>query len=160
MEKQQKKSSGINVGSASIVMVFAVLCLTIFSALTYMTALSEKRLTDKSSEAIKNFYFADTACENSLADIRKLAKNCNTAQELKNSLETANFALPDDFKTELIGDVLYMTYSKSIESRQALYVELSYGGKTVDVLCWQAADVSGWQFDDHLDIWTGGELPQ
>jgi len=38
--------SGIGVGSASIVLVFAILCLTIFSLITYVVAGNEKALVD------------------------------------------------------------------------------------------------------------------
>ena len=33
-EQDQRRSTGIHVGSASIVMIFAVLCLTVFSSLS------------------------------------------------------------------------------------------------------------------------------
>ena len=41
VEQNTRQSSGINIGSASIIMVFSVLCLTVFAVLTFVTANNE-----------------------------------------------------------------------------------------------------------------------
>ena len=61
--KAERRSVGINVGSASIVMIFAVLCLTVFSTLSFVTANHERKLAEKSALAVQHYYEADWQCE-------------------------------------------------------------------------------------------------
>ena len=63
MKPNDKRSAGIHVGSASIIMIFAVLCLTVFSTLSYVTANQEYRLAQKSALAMEQYYAADWQCE-------------------------------------------------------------------------------------------------
>ena len=47
MKKKTQFSSGINVGSASLAMVFSILCLTVFSVLSLITANNDYKLAEK-----------------------------------------------------------------------------------------------------------------
>ena len=51
----------LHVGMATIVTIFSVLCLTVFSVLTLLSAHSEKQLAEVSAEAIRSYYAAETA---------------------------------------------------------------------------------------------------
>ena len=51
MKQNDKRSAGIHVGSASIIMIFAVLCLTVFALLSLSTVQAEKRMADAAAEA-------------------------------------------------------------------------------------------------------------
>ena len=53
VEQNTRQSSGINIGSASIIMVFSVLCLTVFTVLTFVTANNEYKLSVKSADQVK-----------------------------------------------------------------------------------------------------------
>ena len=59
MSSREEKPLGLNVGSASILMIFAVLCLTVFSALSLVTAISEKNTADHFAESTVRYYAAD-----------------------------------------------------------------------------------------------------
>ena len=50
---------GLNIGSASIIMLFAVLCLTVLSALSLLSANSQYALAERSSNVVKAYYEAD-----------------------------------------------------------------------------------------------------
>ena len=59
-----KHSYGMrNTGMASIVLIFAVLCLTVFSTLSYMTAYREQQLAEKMIAATERYYEADWCAE-------------------------------------------------------------------------------------------------
>ena len=63
-EKQDKQAGmGAQIGSASIVMIFAVLCLTIFAVLSFQTASHEQRLAQKTADAARAYYRADSIAE-------------------------------------------------------------------------------------------------
>ena len=59
-ENRRRRGSGMNVGSASLVMVFSVLCLTIFAVMSAVTAYSEWNLAKKSADAATAYYAADS----------------------------------------------------------------------------------------------------
>ena len=44
---KQKTEFHFGVGASSILMIFTVLCLTVFSVLTFSTARADQRLTEK-----------------------------------------------------------------------------------------------------------------
>lgn len=58
------------VGGCSLLVIFAVLCLTIFSLLTVSTARAEQRLSSVSADAVTAYYHADTEAELIFAKIR------------------------------------------------------------------------------------------
>lgn len=67
MNDNGKKFS--NVGASSILMIFVILCLTIFGLLSLVSAQSEAKLSDKSKTFVENYYAADAQTELSLAQI-------------------------------------------------------------------------------------------
>ncbi len=64
-----KPKAGVQVGGTSIIMVFILLCLTIFAVLTLQSASADLRLANKSAEASTRYYEADTEAERILAQI-------------------------------------------------------------------------------------------
>lgn len=49
-----------NVGGATLLMLFAVLCLTVFAVLSLISAKSQSALVQKSADAVTAYYQADT----------------------------------------------------------------------------------------------------
>ena len=46
-------------GAVSLIMIFCVLCLSVFAVLTLSTAVGEKKLTDLTAERAQDWYAAD-----------------------------------------------------------------------------------------------------
>jgi len=136
--------SGIGVGSASIVLVFAVLCLTIFSLITYVVAGNEKALVDAKAELVTGYYEADAAAELILSEIIAEDITPETVRGIKiNSgwdknlgMETTYFHLP-------ISDI------------KALYVNFTIRDGSFDILSWRMYDTDEWEIDDSINIWDG-----
>ena len=57
------------VGSASIVLIFAVLCLAIFTMISYMSALADEVLIEREVTLVRAFYEADVLAEKILHEI-------------------------------------------------------------------------------------------
>ena len=57
--EQKPRPMGLNIGSASIIMLFAVLCLTVLSALSLLSANSQYALAERSANVVKAYYEAD-----------------------------------------------------------------------------------------------------
>ena len=60
MRKREERQLGLNIGSASIIMIFAILCLTVFSALSLVTSVSEKKTAQRFADETAAYYEADS----------------------------------------------------------------------------------------------------
>lgn len=71
-EKAKVKSTRVvlPIGSSSLIVVFIVLCMAIFTAITYVTAANEKKLTGQSSEFLKKYYLANEEASRVLSDLQ------------------------------------------------------------------------------------------
>ena len=63
-----KKRKGITLtGGSSLLVIFAVLCLTVFALLTLSTVKADLRLADAAVHSVMEYYSADCAAEEILA---------------------------------------------------------------------------------------------
>lgn len=133
-QRDHKRQSGFPVmmGGSSLLVIFAVLCLTVFALLSLSTVLADKRLADASAEAVSAYYEADCRAEEIFAKLR-----CGRQ-------------LPEGVRRE--GDQ-YM-YTCVISDTQALWVELQADGGSWTVLRWQAVPQTQIR-DAQLEVWDG-----
>ena len=127
-----KKFTPPAVGGVSLLVVFAVLCLTVFALLSLTTVQADVRLADASAQTVVDYYAADRQAQEILARLR--------AGEL-----------PDDVT---VGGDIY-TYSCPVSSSLNLDVEVCVQGTDYTVLRWQVVSAEEWEFDDFLDLWDG-----
>ena len=135
---------GIGVGSASIVLVFAVLCLTVFTLITFIVANNDKALVDAETSLVTGYYKADTLAEHILADLLKADTlpskigdiEINTQWDDELNMETTYFLCP-------ISDV------------KALYVNLAFHYDSFDILSWRMRDIDEWEIDTSINVWSG-----
>jgi hypothetical protein len=121
------------VGGSSLLVIFAVLCLTVFALLGLSTVQADGRLSDASTSAVSAYYAADCQAETILARLR--------AGEM-----------PEGVTVQ--GDVY--AYACPISDTQDLEVEVRLDGSDYTVLRWQAVSTVQWQSDTNLDVWDGG----
>jgi hypothetical protein len=135
---------GIGIGSASIVLVFAVLCLAIFAIITYTSALADNSLAEVEARTVQHYYEADTLAELIFAE-----------------LSEAVF-IPDEVRgIEIISgwdwDLFMETLSFTIDisDKMEFYVVLAVHGETMDILTWRMRDIGGWERDETLNLFDG-----
>lgn len=138
-----KKPAGMNIGSATLVMLFSVLCLTIFAVLSVVTAGNAWTMSEKGAEAVTAYYQADT-----------------TAVEILDQICTqydGNFSLPQSCPSqiELVDGQERLNYWVSIDENQTLWVELAYREGAIQVLHWEVEASGTWEADQTLEIWGG-----
>jgi len=136
--------SGIGVGSASIVLVFAVLCLTIFSLITYVVAGNDKAIVDAKANLVTAYYNADAEAERILFDLIAADTIPDTVRGI--SIHTGRDEATDTETT-------YFHYK--ITDAKALYVSLAIREDSFDVLSWHMYDTDEWEIDDSINVWTG-----
>ena len=146
MKQNDKRSAGIHVGSASIIMIFAVLCLTVFSTLSYVTANQEQKLAEKSARAIEQYYAADWQCEAYYEEIYKLLQAGVAASELPQYL---------DVKVTSDGAAACIAYAADIDERQKLQVQLIAENGSLRTETWAVTVKEQHEYNDELAVWDG-----
>ena len=101
-------------GSSSLLVIFAVLCLTVFCLLTLSTAKAELRLSEVSAKATVDYYKADAEAENIFAMIR----SGNLPEYVSFDGNTYSYICP-------------------ISQTLNLYVEIASIDGEWEVVCWQ-----------------------
>ena len=120
------------VGGSSLLVIFAVLCLTVFALLGLSTVQAGGRLSQASAQAVSDYYAADCRAEELFARLR--------AGELPAGVTQA-------------GGVY--SYTCPIAETRQLCVELQKTGDGWRVLRWQAESTVPWEPDDALNVWDG-----
>lgn len=121
------------VGGSSLLVIFAVLCLTVFALLSLSTVQAGGRLSDHAAQAVLDYYEADSQAEEILCRLRR--------GEVPAGVETA-------------GDGLYR-YACPISDTQTLEVEVRVQGGDYTLLRWQAVSTTDWQAEEDMKVWDG-----
>lgn len=125
-----KKIHGV--GLSSLLVIFAVLCLTVFAILSVSTVQAQLRLAESARRAVTGYYSADCGAEAILARLRNGEK-------------------PDN--VEKNGDIY--TYACKISETQVLAVCVRVSGAEYEILRWQAVSAADWDAEDRLPVWDG-----
>ena len=123
-------------GAVSLVMIFCVLCLAVFSALALATADREARLAELTAQRAADYYEADRRAVEIVEEL--LAGETPAEVRLTPSPEgtEASFSLPAG--GELVLEV------------RVLLTEEGYA-----IQRWATAYAGGWEADDTSTIWDG-----
>ena len=119
------------IGAGSLLVIYTVLCLTVFSLLSLSTALADKRLGEASVNAISQYYEADTKAEEIYAEIRsgKTPENVNISNNV-------------------------YSYSCYVSETQTLEVDIEKTETGWQILRWQTVSHNEWE-EETMDIWNG-----
>jgi uncharacterized protein (UPF0333 family) len=115
----KKRAQMPTVGGTSLLVIFAILCLTTFAVLSIATGEADTSQSRVSAEAVKAFYDADLEAEEIFSRIR--------AGEMPEGVS-------------LNGNVY--SYTCKISETQVLFVEIKAEGDRFTVLRWQAASLN------------------
>ena len=130
--KKSMKITPPTVGASSLLVIFAVLCLTVFALLSISTVQADGRLGDKTQAAVYGYYDADCEAEVILAHLRAGEIPTGVAQK----------------------DGVY-SYACRISPTQMLIVEVTVAGADYTIHRWQAVSITQWQADERIPVWTG-----
>ena len=136
--------SGIGIGSASVVLVFAVLCLSVFALISYTAAGNDRTLAEVERRLVMSYYEADTLAEFITAEL--LAANIIPRSirdvEIASRWDRTLAARTAEFSCPMSGD-------------KELYVKIALRGDTYDILSWRMRNIGTWEFDDSIPVWLG-----
>lgn len=131
-----RKGGGVS-GAVSLVMIFSVMCLTVFSVLTLATADREYKLSEMTAWNAAEYYRAD-----------------RNATVITAALKNGG-SLPADIYAEIVWDGDTASFQLPMGDSQALDVALSVRGGSYEILRWQTVYTGSWEPDEFLDLWDG-----
>lgn len=146
VKQNTRQSSGINIGSASIIMVFSVLCLTVFAVLTFVTANNEYKLSVKSADQVKAYYAADTGATETMAQIENIVRTTSSYGLITNEVSSLGVT------TETVSGKLELSYSEKMDDYQELHVKLVYDGSRLSVKQWKLVNTAEWSAGDTITL--------
>lgn len=129
--KKKERISPPAIGGSSLLVIFAVLCLTVFALLSLSTVQAEKRLSDAAADGVTAYYKADLEAEKIFAKLR--------AGETVPGVREEN------------GNVMYTC---QISENQTLQVELKKTEDRWQIIRWQTVAQME-QVQETLPVWDG-----
>ena len=123
-------------GAVSMVMIFCVLCLAVFSVLTLATAVRERTLSNLSAESAANYYQADTQATKTVAALLR-------------------GEAPDGVTVRDEPEGRLAAFTVDINEQQKLDVEVLLRDGECEVRRWATIYTGDWQTDESIDIWNG-----
>lgn len=163
---KSKKSKGwvqAQIGTSSLVLIFTVLALVIFSTLSLSSARVDQRLAEKTAQYVDAYYKADALGEETLRDInRRLEETEMFSGTNREYMERIRFLFED--KVDMAGGIL--AYRIPMGEEQLLLVELKLlsleaarqTDKNYTIQKWVVQNRQEYEIDDRLPVWNGEEL--
>ena len=118
-------------GGTSLLLIFSVLCLTVFAVLSLSTAKAGDNLSLSSEASVKAYYEADAEAEEILTLLRK-----------------------GDFVEGVEEEGSVYSYKCPISERTSLYVEVEIDGPDYRILRWQSS-VDDSMIEEEWIVWDG-----
>ena len=132
---------GIGFGSASIVLIFAVLCLTIFSLISYIVTQNSKALIEAEANLVIGYYKADANAQLVLAELLE-------SDSIPTSVRGVEIDVEHNADSKLVSFSypIYNTYAK------VLFVQVAIFQDSYNLLSWRMINTAQWEKDDGLDV--------
>ncbi len=136
----RRKSLGV--GSVSLILIFCVLCLTIFSLLTLSFARSENALTQKLADSVQNYYAADMKATQAMAEL----------EQTLSSGEQPAIAAGLEMNYSQTDRGLLVSFLSQIDRQRSIAVTVVYLDGSFDILRWQETENAHWSPDNTIPV--------
>jgi len=171
--KKKNKSSFINIGFSSIVMVFIMICLVTFATLSVLTAHSDYRLSQKMADKTIAYYKADAIARDMIELLDKELFNIylegSSSDVFCEAVAATDFSAhaPSDVHNITLKDTeddILISYEVPISEVQTLYVTLQINFPLSESECFTT--ITRWQTvtentpdesEEYLNLYTGNE---
>lgn len=128
--------AGLPVGGPSLLMVFVLLCINIFAVVSYMSAVRDYKLSEKTAESISQYYSADIKAKEMLETIaNELEKDPNG---IKKMIGVNNLRVSDEI------DKINIKYDIQIKKEMILKVEVQFLKTTFqhNIVAWKVVNTN------------------
>lgn len=142
---------GIGTGYLSVMMIFVVLCLTMLAALSYSTASTENKYSQKSGEYTKAYYAADLAAKRTLAAVDSAAAKYD---DYTNFMFLAELDEIEGAEYSAFMGGIEVRWSAPINQSQRISAAVRYSGGGYEITEWRTVSENT-ASDKPLNVWTG-----
>ena len=142
---KRRTNFGMSIGTSSILLIFIVLCLVSFAALTLSSAVADQKLTQRSQEKTTAYYEACSVAEQKLASLD---------QDFAALYATG---ISQEEYYERLGET--QSFTVAISDSQSLYIEIAICYPETDddsyyeITSWQEITSSDLEYDDSLNVY-------
>lgn len=137
MKKTHNTSFAPAIGGTSLLVIFSVICLSVFSVLSLISAQSGQRLAEKNAASAAGYYQADTSAEQIFAQLRSGADH-----------------------EAVIWSGNQCSYAVPISPHQTLLVQLQTSQHGWTVQKWQVYSHMDTDNANSLPVWDGSSLQE
>ena len=141
----------VNIGTASIILIFIILCLAVFSLLSLSDGKSALVFAERHADSVTAYYHTDSKGQEFLRDTAKLIQDGHSAAD---AFETAASSLPEGTETS-IGESGSLICEIPMTAGQALRIELDASGESV--LAYYVYNKEDYAIDNRLPVWVDEE---
>lgn len=127
-------------------LIFAVLCLTVFSLISLSVAGNDKALADTEAKLVTEYYQADELAERILSEI--LDSDVVPGEILGCSIDA-------EWDWDLTAEVI--SFTCPISNVKELIVKAAISDDSYDIISWKMVNTDDWVIDDTIKVWTGDE---
>ncbi len=155
--RDNTKLSNMSIGYITVMMIFAVICLTILAVLSFQTADSGSALTERNAEYTRQYYEADSKAKQTLMLLDKAAAEAQDSGFFEDVFPSAITKISDITLSPTMGGA-YVHYNTEINNRLSLSATIKFysspqNGNRYEITEWNtvAADSA----DTGLNVWDG-----
>lgn len=151
----ERQSGGrANIGTSSLILIFIILCLTIFGLLSLSSAGSDWKLARKNAQSIRGYYEADSLAVEFTAMVEETLAEWEKAGDEEAFWELVEKRLGEYYREETgtVETDMEMLYG------QMLHVALEMDPKEETgyrVLAWNVYHSVDYEIDRSMPVWTG-----
>lgn len=148
--KKTRRSHGINVGSVSLMMIFTILCLTIFAILTLISANAEYNLSEKYAASVSEYYENDYNAVEYINTVQGYASSYSSIDDIMSKVQS------EADNAFISGDILYIEKSFAVTDSFEIAVILEVTIGKVDVISYKYNSTSDiGEGETNLNLWSG-----
>lgn len=155
MNRSKPKNAGLGVGYITVMIIFAVLCLTIFAVLSFRAAGSNDALNARAGNYLKEYREADMSAKEILFRLDEIADSSRNSLFFTESFETAAGEI-DGVTVRNAIDGCTVEFVVPVNARQSIYAGVTFfeDRREYRIDFWKSVTDS---FDeDHgLNVWDG-----
>lgn len=153
-ENETKKHA--HLGTATLLLILCVLCLVVFSVLSLVTAVHDRKLTDRMESYTNAYYQADSQAQDWVMQtdqtLTKLKKNSSSQTEYQNKLK-------EEFGKSIRKKGKRIVISFPMQDDQKLSVALDVkewqDEENYAVQTWEVVNTITYEIDDSMSVYGG-----
>lgn len=153
------KHTGPGVGYVSLIMIFAVICLTVLASLSYQAACANSGLNEKSVSYTTAYYEADVRAKETLSKLDYAAYEAQSSGFFEDSFEELISGY-ENITLRKTADGYEASYTEKISENSVLSVRITFKSRA-DERCtvteWKTVTVTD-EEENTPGVWNGQEL--